>query len=341
MDEQSRLTDLVPTRLPAFLIPLVLGTAVIAGLEALYAWMPQLARFATDGRVAAFDLDGEGSLAVWFSSMTLAAAGLVAIVVYTVRRHKVDDYHGRYRIWLWAASCWLLMSLDETASLHEGFKEMMATVSGTRLFGDGSVWWVVPYFFLLGAVGTRLLVDMRCCWLSSATLVLAALCYASAVAAQLGLVLHDGGAREVMFEEGAELFGDLLLLMAMGLHARHVILDAQGLLSSSRPRARRFGSREQQSQDDDSGELDGFHEVRVHPPHGIPRPIAPATQPLPRATATPPTSPPLAAKPSASFHATAASNLAAPVQRKLTRQERKALRKKLEKLRREREEQDR
>ena len=60
------------------------------------------------------------------------------------------------------------LSIDETASLHEGFKEMMVLVTGTRVFGDGSIWWVAAYGFLLGGVGTRLLVDMRECFLSTA-----------------------------------------------------------------------------------------------------------------------------------------------------------------------------
>ena len=163
MDEQPRLTDLVPLRLPVWLLILAVGLAIVAGLEALYAWMPRLAHLTTDGSVAAFDLDAEGSLAVWFSSMTLALAALAAVMVYSVRRFKTDDYYGHYRIWLWAAACWLLLSIDETASLHEGFKEMMACVTGTRLHGDGSIWWVIAYGFLLAAVGTRLLIDMRHC----------------------------------------------------------------------------------------------------------------------------------------------------------------------------------
>ena len=111
---------------------------MVAGLEGLYAWMPRLAAMTHDGRIAAFDLDGEGSLAMWFSSATLALASMVSLIVYYVRRHRLDDYHGRYRIWLWASAVWFLMSIDEGGSLHEGFKEMMTAVTGRRVFGDGS-----------------------------------------------------------------------------------------------------------------------------------------------------------------------------------------------------------
>ena len=54
-----------------YLLILIVGAGIIAALERLYHIMPLLVPLTTDGRVAAFDLDGEGSLAVWFSSMTL------------------------------------------------------------------------------------------------------------------------------------------------------------------------------------------------------------------------------------------------------------------------------
>ncbi len=97
LDRQPRLTDLVPTNLFVFLIMFLIGLAIVAGLELLYAWMPNVAAMTSDGRVATFDLDGEGSLAVWFSSMTLAMAGLVAILVFTTPRHNIDIYQAVYR----------------------------------------------------------------------------------------------------------------------------------------------------------------------------------------------------------------------------------------------------
>ena len=135
MDEQLRVTDLVPKRLGVILLLFVAGLLMVAGLEALYAWMPSLAGKTTDGRVASFDLDGEGSLAVWFSSTVLLLSAVTAVLVYTVRRYKKDDYQGHYRVWLWAAMCWFLLSVDETASLHEGFKEMMTLLTGNRIAG--------------------------------------------------------------------------------------------------------------------------------------------------------------------------------------------------------------
>jgi len=331
MDQQPRLTDLVPRRLGGFILVLAAGLSVVAALECLYFWMPQLADMTTDGRVAAFDLDGEGSLAVWFSSMTLALAGLVAVLVFTVRRHRTDDYPGRYRVWLWAATCWFLLSIDETSSLHEGFKEMMVMLTGTRVFGDGSIWWVAVYFFLLGSVGTRLLVDMRECWLSSGALLATGACYVVAVAAQLGWILPESGAVGVMLEEGAEMVGNLMLLLAMGLHARHVILDAQGLL---------WHHREEEAGDEaleEEGARGRFslfgRSLVVHPPHGVPRPAARTATSTRSQRATART----AASASRSTGSPSASGSTESARRKLTKAERKALRKRLMKMQAERE----
>ena len=355
MDRQPRLTDLVPIRLSGFVVLFAAGLLIVVILEALYAWMPRLASMTSDGRVATFDLDGEGSLAVWFSSMTLALAGLAAVLIFTVRRHKKDDYRGHYRIWLWAAACCFLLSIDETASLHEGFKEMMVVVTGARLFGDGSIWWVSVYGLVLAAVGTRLLVDMRDCRLSTAAFVAAATCYAVAVVTQLGWVLPETGARGVMAEEGAEMVGNLLLLMALGLYARHVILDAEGLL----PKQKTIDLDE--DEDDDEAMID--RTVTVHPPHGVPRPTRRTAASRPKTTAVTAgklasQSKPLAAhkarlKPpqatavesSQSEPATSVSDVSdgegaeTEVRRKMTKAERKALRKRLRKMRSQREQQ--
>ena len=56
MDEQPRLTDLVPVRRTVLLFWFLLGLAVIAGLEVLYSWLPEAVAMSPRGQVAALDL---------------------------------------------------------------------------------------------------------------------------------------------------------------------------------------------------------------------------------------------------------------------------------------------
>ena len=318
LDEQARLTDLVPMRLSTYLVIFLGALAIIGVLEALYSSMPSLASMTTDGRVAALDLDGEGSLAVWFSSLTLLLASVTAVLVYTVRRFRRDDYHGRYRVWIWAAAVFLVMGIDETASLHEGFKEMMTWLTGNRVFGDGSIWWVVAYFFVLGPVGSRLVADMRESGWSIMAIFAAAACYIVAVVTQLEGILPQAGAQAVMLEEGMEMLGNVFLFLAMLLHARHVILDAEGLL----PERESIDDMEYEYEDAEVEVEEEWvtvdeDEIAVHPPHGMRRTQRSRTQ-------RPQHPDPVV------------DQLISPVNRKLTKQEKKALRRKLEKARRQR-----
>lgn len=239
MAAQPSIAELLP-RKPLLLGLLFLaGLLAIAGLETLYHFMPRLAAQATDGRIAAFDLDSEGSLAAWFSSLLLLGASLLSLQIWSLRRHRLDDYHGRYRIWFWAALVWFVMSVDEACSLHEGFKELMAHATGRRLFGDGSLWWIMAYGLVLGVLGIRLLVEVRSCRTSTTFFVLAGLSWLSAIFWQLDLIVPASGARSVMVEEGCEMLGNLFLLTALAVHARHVLLDIEGLLPTSGKRRKK------------------------------------------------------------------------------------------------------
>lgn len=236
---QPRVSELVPRRIATLALWLFAGLSVIAGLEAAYFYMPRFAAGTSDGTIAAFDLDGEGCLAVWFSSLLLGLASLVCLLIFSIRRHKADDYHGRYRVWLWAAGVWLVMSIDEAGSLHEGFKELMSRTSGTRILGDGSLWWVLGYGLALLAVGTRLSFQLAASRAAACLFVLAALCLGGAAGTQLGWILPESGTRGIMLEEGLEMAGDLMLLLAMVAFARYVVLEAQGEVAPRQSQRRR------------------------------------------------------------------------------------------------------
>lgn len=229
IDHQPRVTDLVPQRYGVLALILMAGLAAVGALEAAHYWLPQLSQMTGGSRLIALDLASDAALADWFSSTTLALAAVAALVIYSVRRHRKDDYHGRYRLWLWAAALWALMSIDEGASLHEGFTELASHFSGELRFGR-ALWWVAAYGLLFAGIGTRLFLEMRSCRLSSTSLVAAVGCFVAAVVAKTRVVPALTGHYALMTEEGCEMLGDVLLLFSMAAHARYTILDAQGAI---------------------------------------------------------------------------------------------------------------
>lgn len=216
MNGRTQLSD-IPPRGSLFYAGLFFGgVLLVAVLEACYAAMPLLNPHTTDGRVATFDLDSEGSLAVFFSSFTLLAAAGVCGLIYVLR---AETTHAR-RIWLWAACCWTMMSIDECSSLHEAFKELMSHATGTRIWHDGTLWWVLAYFVVLSTTGLRLLWEMRRCWSACGMFLFVAAFYCIAVSAELSWLTAKDSVG-VMIEEGCEMLGNFALLTAMALFARH------------------------------------------------------------------------------------------------------------------------
>ena len=330
LDEQLRLTDLIPRRWGAVTLLFLAGAAAVGLLLAGYVWMPELAL--AEGRIEALDLASPASLARWLSALLLMAAAGAAVLVYSVRRHRCDDYQGRYRVWLWAAACLVLISADQAANLHATLQQGMIRATGTRLFGDGSVWWLLPYFFLLGAVGSRLAIDVWGNRLATALLLGGAACHGATLAAHFGLLVAPQPIEQVLLVEGARLTGNLLLFFAMLLHGRRVLLDAEGLL----PRRER---KWQAAAADEDGErpLPATSGVvrHVDPPHPAPQPIL-GYGGTARPAATTPAAFATSQKPAAAIQAAESS-----VHRKLTKAEKKALRQRLEQERLKREQQQR
>lgn len=238
IDHQARVTDLVPQRYGILALLLAGGLAVVAGLEAAYLWLPELSEMTGHSRLVALDLTSDAAFANWFSSLLLGLAALTALIVFSVRRHRKDDYHGRYRVWLWAAALWMIMGVDEGASLHEGLTEIASHFSGDRALVGSSIWWVAAYGLLFAGIGTRLFLEMRSCRVSSTSLIAAVACYVVAVVAKLGVVPVLHGVYAAMAEEGCEMVGNVLLLFSMAVHARYTILDAQGSIAPKAKKAK-------------------------------------------------------------------------------------------------------
>ena len=318
LEEQPRLLDLIPRRMVFLVLLLAITGATLVGLMAAYAWM--LDRVADGGgAIAALDLAVKGSLGCWFSSLLLLGAGITAVLIHSVRRHRIDDYQGRYRIWVWAAACWLLMATDQAGSLREGFRDLMIALTGTPLVDNGDLWWAMLYALGLGVVGSRLLVDMRSNPLATWVLVGAALAHSLAVAVRLGWMLPPIGDHQLMFLSGAEMTGNLMLVAAMVLHARYVIFDAEGLL----PR--------RETEIDDACDADEATDSRYTVGGGWRKDSSHSTpQPVYRRAAT---SRPVAASVPSPTPTAASSS----VHHKLTKAERKALKERLLRERQERE----
>ena len=228
-DQARRILDLLPTRYLTLTLLFLLGTAIIAALEALYGAMPRLARLAPVEDLAAIDLAGGRSLANWFSSCLLGATGMVALLIYSLRRHRGDDYHGRYRLWLWTAAAMALLNMDEICDLHRLGPALLASAAAWCSMSAAQLWGLVAGI-TAGILLIRMLLEVRRAKLAVATLLAAAGCLAGVTVCQQGWIPLEPGIQATMIQTAMRMVGHLLLALALILYARHVVRDAAGLV---------------------------------------------------------------------------------------------------------------
>jgi len=225
---QAPVTCLIPKRLWTLMVLGLLGLVGIAAIEVLYACA--LPRFSPDRRpvIAALDVEARGSLAAWYASLLLAAAAAGSLLVYSLRRHRLDDYRARYRVWLWAAGALLLGSADVVTGLHAGLGLLATDMVGDRLQVESQLWWIGIVSAMLGLAGLRLMIEMRACRSALASILLAAASYAAAVCVALGILPLDGDLLEAMSQSACLLLASLGLTGAVFAYARYVYREAQG-----------------------------------------------------------------------------------------------------------------
>ncbi|HKD37191.1 MAG TPA: hypothetical protein VKB78_10330, partial [Pirellulales bacterium] len=260
-----RISDLVPRSYVAIGFFFLAGLTAIAGLAAAHLYLPELAAWGTKEGTAAFELGSRGSLASCLGSVWLALAGLGSLLVYSIRRHKVDDYRGHYRWWFIAGLAWLVMSLDAITGLHELFRAAMTRLSGYSAPAAGHAWWIGAWGLLLAATFVRLLLDMRACRMALLTIALAPAAWCGGLAVQLsGKSLTN--ISPTLVAETLKLSGHFLLLLGVVLYARHVILHAQGLLPSRDAKRRKERAKKEAAEPASKSPVAGSG-TRIDPPH--------------------------------------------------------------------------
>jgi len=174
----------------------------------------------------AFDLGAENNLAAWYSAITLLIAAGVWVICYALDVRGRESTGDRILSWGWLllAALFCLLSLDEEGSFHE----RLGAVPGLNQFEVFAVPLAAVGIFLLLFAWARL----RHSWLAIALLALGFLTYLSVpIQEKAEVVLERTGdyaatwhtpTLDVVIEEGSELLGTLLFIVAGLVHARRL-----------------------------------------------------------------------------------------------------------------------
>jgi len=239
VEHHPQVTDFLPRRYWSLGILAAIGAATTAAVEALFWFVaPVAAPYSADGS-GPFDLQLGRGIASWLSAVLLLATAGVCIVVYSLRRHRIDDIRGRYRVWLAAAAACLALSVNCVAPLHALAAAVAAYHTGWTALREHAAWWLAAAGLPLGWIGLRAWLDARESRLAALALAAAFGSYGVAIAAYLAAWPANDGRANLLVTSSATLLGYWLLLVGAAAYGRFVVLDAQGLIATRTRRPKR------------------------------------------------------------------------------------------------------
>jgi hypothetical protein len=238
---QPRITDLLPVRPLWTAAAILLALTAVAAIECIHIHartLPASASQPAGGSqvsLAALDVAHTGGLDDWFASLLLAGGAALAMTTYGIRRHRVDDYRGRYRVWLWTAGALAWGSLDAATQVHSAVGAGIAAVAGqTLLTGPAAaaitISWLAIYGLLFGTLAIRLAIEVRQSFPALSAVGLAVLGYLLCGMATLDMLPTHGPLVDSTLRTTLVLLSHVAIVSAVGLFARHVYLDAAGRL---------------------------------------------------------------------------------------------------------------
>lgn len=171
---RGRWFSLVPVKRRSFAI--VTGTlAAIAVVLCLLhylavAWpamvyRPELAR--------PFRLDQPDSFGRFYTTVVLAASAGASLMIYQLRRYRLDDFLGRYRLWRLVLVVMLLASINSLVSLLDWSGAILDATFGKRVALSGGDWIRIVVGLGCAVLGLRMIAEVRRCRTASLTLLIA------------------------------------------------------------------------------------------------------------------------------------------------------------------------
>lgn len=242
IENHPQVTDLVPRkfRTIALVVVLVVGAGVAAEMAAFHAaYLNELVPAVSAASIASVFAD---RTIAWISATLLLTAALYGRLIFSLRRHRVDDHRGRYRVWQIATWVAVALSINTVVGAHQIVADALGYFSGWSVLPAHAEWWLAPAAVLGGWLLARLTIDASECRSALVVYSLAIGCLVAAGVCNAGW--SPTWANEVPGLLGRELplAGNLLLLTGSLLFARYVVLDVQGLVEHGVPSIERAAS---------------------------------------------------------------------------------------------------
>jgi hypothetical protein len=189
-----------------------------------------------------FHIRNRDSIAHWLGTQLWMITALTAVLIFQVRRHKMDDYRAKYRIWLIYVLAAIACSLDASSS---ALYRLGWSIDGWARAEIGYSGWsvvFVSFASLVAVLALRLCTELKVAPLSVAFWVFGLFAWGFGAILGTGLIrMNLPQAQLDMLVGGAWLGGILAVWISAWTYLRHIYIQAQrrfvlreGLIRESR-----------------------------------------------------------------------------------------------------------
>ncbi len=168
------------------------------------------------------------SIGQWLGTQLWFMTALAALFIYLLRRHKLDDYRAKYRLWLVLIAAALFASLDSTTSSLKLLGDSIDTWSRAEVGYSGRALVLASFASMIGVLGLRLCGELRAAPTSVGFWLVGLIAWG--VSALFGTELLILSWRQPvldLFVGGLWLAGILSVWLSASIYLRHTYIHAQ------------------------------------------------------------------------------------------------------------------
>ena len=228
-EEQLKITDLIPQK--NFLIAsIITGCLLFVGLlNYLAINAASWAEVLSNNAIQTISFSGSGSLAAWFTSFLLLLTSTASLQIYSMRRHRNDDYRGTYRIWLWLAVLFVVASVSCVVDFKSVFHSLTVT-AGYPLLGRNILWLLGIKLIALSLIVFRGLLEVQQSRSATVAVGLAWIAYSFALVAQYPFEQNSLSQYQNIFLGNSILAGTISCFAVTVFFARFIYLHANEMV---------------------------------------------------------------------------------------------------------------
>ncbi len=246
----QRLVQLIPVRRRSFALACLVSLLIPGLLLALHYWIHVTGQLPwwRHPLAVALDVGHPRSIAAWLSSQLWLLCLGATVLTFQLRRHKLDDYNGEYRLWFWLVVTCLVASIDATTSITQLFAQALDRWTQVNIGWSGPAVVDATLAVLIGMLGLRMCTELKVVPLSLVLWLVGLVAWAgSAALARPELRLEMSAPIRYWLISALWMSGLTLVWLAALSYLRHIYMEAQqrfllrgGLATTSMPLKQRW-----------------------------------------------------------------------------------------------------